>query len=36
MIPDKLNVPGTGKCMVFVHQLDGFVLPCPVTLSCVI
>ena len=32
MIPDKLNFPGTGKCMVFVHQLDGFVLPCPVDL----
>ena len=32
MIPEKLNVPGTGKCMVYVHLLDGFVLPCPVDL----
>ena len=32
MIPDKLYVPGTGKCIVFVHLMDGFVLPCPVDL----
>ena len=32
MIPEKSNFPDTGKCMVFVDQLDGFVLPCPVDL----
>ncbi|XP_068761993.1 uncharacterized protein [Montipora capricornis] len=32
MIPDKLYVLGTGKCIVFVHLMDGFVLPCPVDL----
>ncbi|XP_068671815.1 interferon-induced very large GTPase 1-like isoform X1 [Montipora foliosa] len=30
MIPGKSNDPGTGKCIVFVHLLNDFVIPCSV------
>ena len=30
MIREKSNFPDNGKCMVFVHLMNGFVLPCPV------
>ena len=30
MIPRKSNDPGTGKCIVFVHLLNDFVMPCSV------
>ncbi|XP_068672635.1 uncharacterized protein [Montipora foliosa] len=30
MIPGKSNDPGTGMCIVFVHLLNDFVMPCSV------
>ncbi|XP_068762004.1 interferon-induced very large GTPase 1-like isoform X1 [Montipora capricornis] len=30
MIPGKSNDPGSGKCIVFVHLLNDFVMPCSV------
>ena len=33
MIPEKSDFPDTGKCMVFLHLMNGFVMPCPVDLQ---
>ncbi|XP_068761171.1 uncharacterized protein [Montipora capricornis] len=32
MIPEKSDFPDNGKCMVFLHLMNGFVMPCPVDL----